>query len=107
MRKTSTEAERLNWIRQWESSGQSQTEWCKTKELSLHTFRRWVSNYRKDQEAKEEPHSIFIPLADVMQETVTFSSLELVYPNGVQLRIPAQVPSQQLKAFIHLYDQCK
>ncbi|MGL1889587.1 MAG: hypothetical protein OCD76_23940 [Reichenbachiella sp.] len=104
MRKLSTESERIEWISQWESSGKSQVDWCKTQELSLHTFRKWVSNYHKEQKSKEETSSKFIPLTATVQETAVSSPFELVYPNGVQLRIPADITANQLKTFIHLYD---
>ena len=105
MRKMSTESERIDWITQLEASGEAQRVWCKTQGLSLHTFRKWVGNYRKSQKTKEEIPSQFIPLTEPLRESEVESPLELIYPNGVQLRIPAYISTLQLKDFLHLYDQ--
>lgn len=105
MRKLSTESERLDRITQWESSGLSKPEWCKAQGLSLHTFRKWVRNHHKSELTRQATVSAFIPLTGVVKETEVASSLELTYPNGVQLRTSAEITINQLKTFIHLYDQ--
>ena len=53
MRKVSTESEREAWIGLWESSGESQAEWCKAQGLSLHTFRKWVAAHRENYTLKD------------------------------------------------------
>ncbi len=102
MRKLTTKEERKEWVEKWQVSGVLQDEWCKAHDLSTHTFRKWVSRYRKEE---QDVNSAFIPLEMEAQKSFPSSPLEVIYPNGVQVRISSLLPTDQLKSLIYLYDQ--
>lgn len=91
-RKTAQEMYPL--IEQWESSGASQEDFCNSHDITLSTFTYWRGKYRKSSQVEE---SSFIEL-----HPSCCSSLEVIYPNGVKIRLPQDASASDLQVLIGL-----
>ena len=65
-------------VERWRQSGLSQREFCQQLGMKVATFGYWVSR------CKEEKKTGFVRLAPAGAP-----ELEVTYPNGVRLKIPA------------------
>lgn len=69
-------------VQQWKQSNLTQQAYCLKEHLKLPSFSYWVQKHNKQQ--KLDTHSDFITLS---KPTSFQSSYEIVYPNGVILRV--------------------
>jgi len=88
------EAEMFNLIRQWEESDENREAFCKANNLTISTFSYWRTKYRKSQAGTLDG---FIEL-----KPSSGSVLEIVYPNGVMLRMPPTTTLSELKVLIRM-----
>lgn len=65
----------------WKSSGMTQKEFCREKELAYHRFHYWFKKYN-DQSRATTDGSPFLPIS--MKSAVN-SHLEILYPDGRRL----------------------
>ena len=65
----------------WRESGLGQVEYARENELKLHMFRYWISKPRK----REDDSPAFITL-----DGFAAAQISLHYPNGIELKLPAQ-----------------
>ena len=82
-------------IEDWSQSGKTQKEYCQERGLYLSVFGYWLRKYR---EQRESTGPSFVKLE-------TFGSsmgLEIVYPNGVILRLPSGIDPQTLGQYLGL-----
>lgn len=86
-------------IETWEKSGQSQSAFCTAHSISLSKFGYWRSKWLAINSSSEDASSptfipinpIEIPAADSITNVHSTSEhfYEIIYPNGVQLRLPS------------------
>jgi len=91
----------INWdiiIKEWRSSKQTQQEFCASRGLNYKTFvyHRCKKLHRKKQSNKVRPTFKEVCLPPIKKSTATVF-LKLQLPNGMQLEIPEQFSSSQLK----------
>jgi len=67
----------------------SQSAFCRQRGIRPSTFYYWVKKYKKEKE-----HSDFVA---VEVTSGSYSSVEVIYPNGVMIRFGGAVPSGYLK----------
>ena len=79
----------------WESSGLTRQEFCKEHEIKLSNFSYWRTRYRKSQTASGSENFIKV-------KPVLATSIELIYPNGVKMVLPANSDIATLSALINL-----
>lgn len=79
---------------QWHESGQSQERFARENNISAHALRYWLYK-RKDLTVGA---GNFIQLKGI---TPAYEYI-LRYPNGVELKLPAQVQVSVIKALINL-----
>ncbi len=79
----------------WESSGLTRQEFCKEHGIKLSNFSYWRTRYRKSQSSKGSEN--FIKFKPVLK-----SSIELIYPNGVKMILPAASDIATLSTLINL-----
>ncbi len=86
--KAESEALSSYWLQQieaWHSSGQTQQAYCKTNELSYHSFGYWRRKFRQQLlERKSQKVSGFVPVTH--SATSQFVGLSLGLPGGLVLR---------------------
>jgi transposase-like protein len=84
--------EMLSLIKQWQESGKSQKSFCQEHELTYTTFYYWLRLYRRVQD-----ESNFLPV-----EISSGSHIEIRYPGGVILQIPAATRLSTVKQLLSL-----
>ncbi len=82
----------LSLIGQWQESGKSQQTFCQEHDLTYTTFYYWLRRYRRKLE-----ESSFLPI-----EISSGSHIEIRYPGGVVLQLPAEVKLSTLKQLLSL-----
>ncbi len=82
--------EMLSLIEQWQESGQTQQTFCKERNLNYTTFYYWLRNYRRRVD-----ESNFLPV-----EVSSGSHIEIRYPGGVVLQLPAETRLSTLKQLL-------
>jgi hypothetical protein len=95
MRRTREEMFAMN--ESWECSQEPQSHFCKRHEVTLATFGYWRTKYLKDKNITRPALGSFIGLHPQLPE-----GLEIVYPNGVRIRMPQSSPLTDVQALIHL-----
>lgn len=88
------ETEMFNLIRLWEESDENRETFCKANNLTISTFSYWRTKYRKSQ---ADTLDGFIEL-----KPSSGSVVEIVYPNGVIIRLPHTTTLSEMKALIRL-----
>ena len=77
----------------WRQSGLSQAGFAQVQNIKLAKLRYWIHKQRLD----ETHGSGFIQLSGLPS-----SGISIRYPNGVELILPAQVPTGYLKSLINI-----
>lgn len=85
-------------ISEWESSGENQSSFCKSRGLAFHTFQYYLRKYRKGKEAIKKPGS-FVPL-HVNQKMDASSRIEVIYPSGERICFHGKVDASYLRALL-------
>jgi hypothetical protein len=84
--------EMFSLIEQWQESGKTQQLFCQEQELTYSTFYYWLKRYRQGLD-----ESNFLPV-----EISSGSHIEIRYPDGVVLQLPAEVRLSTLKQLLSL-----
>jgi hypothetical protein len=84
--------EMLSVIEQWNESGQPQQSFCKERNLSYTTFYYWLKRYRRGIDENS-----FLPV-----EISTESHIEIRYPGGIILQLPAATKLSTVKQLLNL-----
>jgi transposase-like protein len=82
----------LSLIEQWQESGKPQQVFCKEHDITFSTFYYWLKRYRRGIE-----ESNFLPV-----EISSGSNIEIRYPDGIILQLPAAVKLSTLKQLLNL-----
>ncbi|MDM1352594.1 MAG: IS66 family insertion sequence element accessory protein TnpA [Flavobacterium sp.] len=70
-------------VEDWKTSGLTQSKYCESVGINLATFSYWVIKYKN--EAVQESSSNFIAIGKTSK--TEDKQYEIVYPNGVKLRV--------------------
>ena len=84
--------EMLSLIEQWQESGKPQQIFCQEHDLTYTTFYYWLRRYRHQVD-----ESSFLPI-----EISSDSHIEIRYPGGVILQLPAATRLSTLKQLLSL-----
>ena len=84
--------EMLSLIEQWQESGKPQQVFCQEHDLTYTTFYYWLRRYRRQVD-----ESSFLPI-----EISSSSQIEIRYPGGVILQLPAATRLSTLKQLLSL-----
>ena len=105
MKKSDSEKreEALLAISLWQESGLSQGAFCRREGITRSTFQHWRRRYDDSYEYKGKQKSSpskssFIPVQTVPVHSVPVSEsdLEIFYPNGVRLKCPFTISTDDL-----------
>jgi hypothetical protein len=75
-------------IQTWQQGKQTQQQYCHENNLAYHTFLYWLNKIRLKKKPNEQA---FIPVQMGQPPNPTQVELEISYPNGVRLRVPADI----------------
>lgn len=93
-----TQSEMFPLMEQWEDSTSTQQAFCSAHNLSLATFSYWRTRYlRRQAEPVSAPPTGFVELHPECS-----GELEVIYPNGVRVRVGEKLPLSDLRALIQL-----
>jgi hypothetical protein len=79
-------------IEQWQDSGKTQQLFCQEHNLTYTTFYYWLRRYRRGLD-----ESSFLPI-----EISSGSHIEIRYPGGVVLQLPAATRLSTVKQLLSL-----
>jgi transposase-like protein len=82
----------LSLIEKWQDSGNTQQAFCQEHDITFSTFYYWLKRYRHGIE-----ESSFLPV-----EISSGSNIEIRYPDGIILQLPAAVKLSTLKQLLNL-----
>ena len=82
----------LSLIERWQESGKLQQEFCQEHDITFSTFYYWLKRYRRGIE-----ESSFLPV-----EISSGSNIEIRYPDGKILQLPAAIKLSTLKQLLNL-----
>ncbi len=85
-------------VAEWESSGENQTSFCKSRGLAFHTFQYYLRKYRKGKEPIKKVGS-FVPL-HVDQKIDAPLSIQVIYPSGERICFHGKVDASYLRALL-------
>jgi transposase-like protein len=81
-------------IKDWELSGQTKKDYCQQHGISIPVFYYWYKRYRQEDTAGG-----FIP---VVLNGKPIDHIEVRYPNGVTIKLPANTSLATLRTYIYL-----
>ncbi len=88
-----TEERMFTLIRQWQSSGISQKDFCEKKDIAYAAFHYWYRKFR-DVTLPDQVVSSFVPLSIPATTRSSFCTVRL--PEGVSIDFHAPVPAGYL-----------
>ena len=92
---TRKEKDMFDLISRWEDSDEGRTTFCNAHGVTLSTFSYWRTKYRKSKKAMSSKG--FVELKPTLS-----MGLEVVYPNGVIVRLPQTSSLSDLRALVQL-----
>lgn len=87
-----TKAQMYPLIERFSGSGMTNKAYAKSLGMKYGTYKYWVRKYRADQKTSSDTSVTpnFIPIK-VVEEKLPEHQLDIVYPNGVQLRLTSSL----------------
>jgi hypothetical protein len=91
----------LAMIEQMKQSGKKIPVFCKENNISIHTIRYWIKKQKKESEPSKSSCD-FIPIQIQKQLPPVRESgkIEIVYPNGVCIRLREEIDLSTVKYLI-------
>ena len=86
-------------IEQWKASGLTQKGFCQEHHLSLSTLQYWNKRYRNEKRTVNG----FVPLRVEYGTLPEGHNIEIIYPNGVCLRLSAHTSSSMIGELVRMY----
>jgi hypothetical protein len=92
----------LLMIEQWEESGMSQDEFCRSEKIPKSTFYYWRKKYKEEKESLKNP---FIPVTikNDNKSLAVNTGITIDYPNGVRITITSQPTSDYIRKLINIF----
>ena len=90
--RTNQKEKMLSLIEQWQESGKTQQVFCQEHDLTFSTFYYWLKRYRRGIDENS-----FLPV-----DVSSGSHIEIRYPGGVVLQLPAETRLSTLKQLLSL-----
>ena len=88
----------ISMIRQWQESGKSQVQFCTERQIKPSGFNYWLKRYRESFAS-----GVFVPVQVVrgkQSRKVLDTSIEIHYPNGTRVHLPASATLTTIRALI-------
>jgi hypothetical protein len=101
-------ANREQWqllVEEQEKSGQTQTEFCKQRNLSAAKFSYYRSLFKMRNRSLSQ-ENIFSPVQIKKREISEAAEIKIILPNGFQCLMPVTIESTQVKRLIEALLSC-
>ena len=85
----------LPYIKEWESSGQTKKAFCQQRGIAPSVFHYWYKRYRQEN----MPEGFIQISTDSIGQP---PQMEVHYPNGVSIKLPANISLTLLRQYIYL-----
>lgn len=82
-------------IETWQRSGKSKIDFCRAHGIIKSVFFYWCKKYRE-----ENQEGGFIPLSVSPPSTTQMPCIEILYPNGVTLKLPADTSAVLVRQYL-------
>lgn len=83
-------------VEAWQHSGLSKKAFCEDRDMAKSVFLYWCKRYREENELGG-----FVPLSvGTSQGFATSHSIEIQYPNGIVLKLPASTPVSLVRQYV-------
>ena len=86
--------EMCSYIDEWKQSGLSRKAFCRKRGIAPSTFSYWYTKYTPSDSGQGGD---FVEVNPILSE-----SIEVIYPNGVKIRMPQKSSLSALQALINL-----
>ncbi len=80
-------------IRKWKAGVQTKSAFCKSQNLSIHTFNYWLKKYRQE-------NSDFLPVKIIVSEKLPERNIRFQFPKGISAEVPEFALPDFLRALI-------
>ena len=103
-----TQEEMYLAIELWNESGLSQQKYCRQNDIVYNTFKYWVKKYNGERKPPMPTQvKTFLPVqVNTPPETHhcggTNHEITIRYPNGIEVKCPADIHSAQLRTLLTL-----
>lgn len=107
MNNTEQQVKREKWktlIAEYETSGLSQVDFCKQKELSSAQFGYYRGALKPKQNDPKKPSNAFVPVK-INQQT-NASEIRLTLPNGFHCTFSSDIEGSRVKELIGVFLSC-
>ena len=101
-----TQEEMYLAIELWKESGLSQQKYCRQNSIAYNTFKYWVKKYNGEKKpVKTDQVNAFLPvqvktMADDHLSQHSNKEITITYPNGIEVKCPADIGTMQLKTLL-------
>ncbi len=93
-------------IEEWKASGKSKKQFCQEHQISHNRFFYWQKRYREQNNPAHRKRFIQVKTAKKPETPVIITGkIEIHYPNGVNLHLPAGTGMSVIKGMIHLFER--
>ena len=92
-----TEAEWVRYVEMWESSGDSQPDFCRRHHLRLGTFVYWRTKCLEKQRVAQ---AASFTAVQVKTAATPAAMIEIRLPNGVCVRIDSKIDTDTLRTLL-------
>ena len=100
--KRNTQSQQMfGMIEDWQRSGVSKKEFCKTRQIAEWKFYYWLKQY-KEKDQNSTGHFVPVKTERVTQTQAIATGIEIQYPNGVKLVLPAGTGIQVIRTMVGL-----
>lgn len=86
-------------IEVWKTSGKSQKEFCREKDIAYHKFHYWFKKYNDHSAPCDQRSFIQLAVKNVKQPSSS-AGIEVIYPDGRRLIINQPVEASFLRSLM-------
>lgn len=91
--------EMFRLIEEWKTSGKSKKQFCEEHQIAQSRFFYWQKRY---SEQNESIQNCFVPVKTGKKKNESKPGIDIYYPNGVRLQLPAGTGVAVIRSMIGL-----
>lgn len=82
-------------VNEFETATINMTEFCRVKQVTVYSFKYWRLKIKSESQPKG--------FLSVQKEQPVTTDLEIIYPNGVKIKLDSKLQTELLHQLIRLY----
>ena len=90
--------QRLQWVKQYERSGQSMREFCMENDLAYATLSLWRREARQASEGRQSASLVEVRVGSA---GAVYGALKIRVPGGVELEVSSGTDARWLASILH------